>query len=195
MISSLKKPTSQSYFENLFPNYTFDWKQIYLLPLIITTNSYQRNFQDKILHNILYLNKKLYIFGKIDSPLCSICPSNDDTVANLFCECVRVSQLWSQLRTFFSTDLNLPLLTPQTAIFDFLVETDTCIVKITNHLLLIFKVYIYKSREKGFVDVSSLINELREIKTPKKNIATNNDTKKLVIYYKRWEKTHEAIKI
>ena len=55
--------------------------------------------------------------------------------------------------------------------------------------------YIYKSREKGFVDISSLINELRKIKTPKKNIATNNDTKKLVIYYKRWEKTHEAIKI
>ena len=54
-----KNPTSQSYFENLFPNYTFDWKQIYLLPLIITTNSYQRNFQYKILHNILYLIKKL----------------------------------------------------------------------------------------------------------------------------------------
>ena len=35
LISSLKnKPTSESYFENSFPNYTFDWKQIYLLPQI-----------------------------------------------------------------------------------------------------------------------------------------------------------------
>ena len=52
LISSLKnKPTSQSYFGNSFPNYTFDWKQIYFLPRIITINSYQRNFQYKILHN------------------------------------------------------------------------------------------------------------------------------------------------
>ena len=57
LISSIKnKPTSQSYSENSFPNYTFDWKQIYLPPQIITTNRYQRDFQYKILHNILYQN-------------------------------------------------------------------------------------------------------------------------------------------
>ena len=146
LISSRKnKPTSQSHFENLFPNYTFDWKQIYLLPRIMTTKSYQRNFQYKILHIILYLNKRLYIFGKADSPLCSICHSNDETVTHLFCECARISQLWTQLRIFLSTDLDLPLLTPQTAIFGFLVETDKCFFKITNHLLLIFRMYIYKS--------------------------------------------------
>ena len=83
----------------------------------------------------------------------------------MFCECVRVSQLWSQLRIFVSTDLHLPLLTPQTAIFGFLVETDKCVFKITNHLLLIFKMYICKSQEKGFVDISSLINGIRIIKT------------------------------
>ena len=140
LISSLKnKPTSQSYFENLFPNYIFDWNQIHLLPRIIPINRYQRNFQYKMLHNILYLNRKLYIFGKIGSPLCPICHSNEETVAHLFCECVRVSQLWSQLRTFFSTDLNLPLLTPQTAIFGFPAETDKSIIKIMNHLQMILE--------------------------------------------------------
>ena len=125
LISSLKnKPTSQNFFENSFPNCTFDWKQI------ITINSYQRNFQYKILHNILYLNKKLYILGKVDSPLCSYCHSNDESVAHLLWECVHVSQLWSQLRVFFSTDLNLPPLSLQTAIFSFLAETDKCIFKI-----------------------------------------------------------------
>ena len=38
------------------------------------------------------------------------------------------------------------------------------------------------------------INEVREIETVEKNIATN-DTKKLVIYNKKWEKTHRTIKI
>ena len=79
LISSLKdKPTSQNYFENSFPNHTFDWKQIYLLPRIITINSYQCNLQYKILHNILYLTKKLCIIGKVDPPLCSICHSETD---------------------------------------------------------------------------------------------------------------------
>ena len=108
LISSLKnKMTSQNYFENLFPKYTFKWKQIYFIPRII---NYQLNFQYKILHNMLYLNKKPYIFGKIDSPLRSICHSNDETNAHLFCECVRVNQLWSQFRIFLSTDLKVPLL-------------------------------------------------------------------------------------
>ena len=55
--------------------------------------------------------------------------------------------------------------------------------------------YIYKSREKGSVDISRLIKEIRKIQTlEKKNIATN-DTKKLVIYNKKWEKARRAIKI
>ena len=86
----------------------------------------------------------------------------------MFGECVRVSQLWSQLRIFFSADLNPPLSTPQTVIFGFLVETDKYIFKITNHLLLIFKMYIYKSREKGSVDISRLIKEIRKIQTLEK---------------------------
>ena len=105
-----------------------------------------------------------------------------------------VSQLWSQLRIFFSIDLDVSLLTPQTAVFGFIAETDKCIFKIPSHLLLILKMYIYKSREKSSVDISMLINEVREIETVEKNIVTN-DTKKLVIYNKKWEKTHRTIKI
>ena len=54
--------------------------------------------------------------------------------------------------------------------------------------------YIYKSQEKGSVDINNLIIQIRKIKTLEKNIATN-DTKKLVIYNKKQEKTHKAIKI
>ena len=54
--------------------------------------------------------------------------------------------------------------------------------------------YIYKSREKGPVDMSRLIKEIRKIKTLEKNIATN-DTKKVVSYNRKWEKTHKAIEI
>ena len=45
-------------------------------------------------------------------------------------------------------------------------------------------IYIYINPEKGSVDISRLINEIRKIKALEKNIATN-DTKKLVIYNKK----------
>ena len=54
--------------------------------------------------------------------------------------------------------------------------------------------YICKSREEGSVDINSLIYEIRKRQTLEKNIATY-DTKKLVIYNKKWEKTHKAIRI
>ena len=56
LLSSGNTPTSQKYFDKVFPNENFDWKKIYILPRVVTINSFQLNFQYKILHNILYLN-------------------------------------------------------------------------------------------------------------------------------------------
>ena len=72
------KPTSQIYFENVFPGEPLDWNQIYILPRIVTINSSHRMFQYKILHNILYLNKKLFQFGLIQTSLCSFCDAYDE---------------------------------------------------------------------------------------------------------------------
>ena len=58
---------------------------------------------------------------------------------------------------------------------------------------MIFKRYIRKIREKGSVDVSRLINEIRKIKMLEKNITTN-DTKKLEIKKKKLDKTHRPIR-
>ena len=62
ILSSGNTPTSQKYFGNVFPNGNFDSKKIYILPRVVTINSFQRNFQYEILHSILYLNKILFIF-------------------------------------------------------------------------------------------------------------------------------------
>ena len=64
LLSSGNTPTSQKYFGKVFPNENFDWKKIYILPRVVTINSFQRNFQYKILHKILYLNKMLFTLAK-----------------------------------------------------------------------------------------------------------------------------------
>ena len=39
-----------------------------------------RSFQYKVLNNVPYLNKKLLIFGKLPSSLCSFCKQVDETI-------------------------------------------------------------------------------------------------------------------
>ena len=78
--SSGNTPTSQKYFDKVFPSENFDWKKIYILPRAASTNTFQRNFQHKILYNILYLNKMLLTFGKTKTPLCSFCHWYDETI-------------------------------------------------------------------------------------------------------------------
>ena len=85
--------------------------------------------------------------------------------------------------------ISLPILTPQTTIFDFINEIENNVYKITNHILLIFKLHVYKSREN-----STLVPWNKESKTPKKNFV-QNDLRKLEQYNIKWEKTHRRIKM
>ena len=188
LLSSSNTPTSQKYFVKVFPNENFDWKKIYILPNLVTVNSFQRNFQYKILHNILYLNKMLFTFGKTKTPLCSFCHLYDETIKHIFLECIYVKQLWNHLRLFLTNDTSLPIITPQTAIFRVINRIENNVYKTKNRILLIFKLHVYKCRE------SRLINEIKKVKLLEKNSAQNH-VRKLEQYNIKWEKTHRAIKI
>ena len=147
ILSSGNTATSQKYFGKVFPNENFDWKKIYVLPRVVTINSFQRNFQYKIIRNILYLNKMLFTFGKIKTPLCSFCHSYDDTIKHMFLW-ICFKQLWSHFRLFLMNDISLSRLTPQSVIFVFINRIENSVYKITNHILLIFKLHVYETRER-----------------------------------------------
>ena len=89
----------------------------------------------------------LFTFGKIKTPLCSFCYSYDEAINHIFLECTCVKQLWNHLRLFLTNDISFPILTPQTAIFGFINGMENSVYKIKNHILLIFKLHVYKSRE------------------------------------------------
>ena len=74
------KPTSQTYFENLFPHFKPDCKSIYLLPRRVKLDTNLRMFQYKLLNNIILL----FRFRKVDSPLCSYCNNEEETPLHLF---------------------------------------------------------------------------------------------------------------
>ena len=95
---------------------------------------------------------------------------------------------------FLANDIFLPILTPQIAIFGFTNGIENSVYRITNYILLIFKLYVYKSRERGTLELSKLIKEIKKAKLLEKNSAQNH-VRNLEQYNIKWEKTHRTIKI
>ena len=166
-------PTSQKYFEKMFVTNDINWRDIYLLPRLATIDTTLRIFQYKILHNVLYLNEKLFIFKKTLSPLCSFCGLVDETPNHVFGECVTTKKLWSQLQNYFSYKFAIPDLTPQSAILGF-PNIDPNINLVTNHLLLIFKYNVYKSRDNKKLCFEKLRKNIIKVYNTEKRLGHDN---------------------
>ena len=131
LLSSGNIPTSQKYYDKVFPNVNFDWKKNYILPRVVTINSFQHNFQYIRLHNI-YLNKILFALGKTKTFLGSFYHSCNEAIniKHIFLECICVKKLWNYLRLFITNDISLPILTQQTAIFGFTNRIENNVIKL-----------------------------------------------------------------
>ena len=165
------KPSSQIYFDNLFQNNLSGcWDQIYILPRKVTVYSYMRCFQYKIINNILFLNKKLYIFGVSETPLCSFCHTKEETTFHIFFECCKTQSLWEELRKYFHDDFSLPILSPQTALFGFLDFSEHEDLFLFNHILLVFKLYLYKTREEKTLHLKMLLMNIVDVKRIEKKL-------------------------
>ena len=93
----------------------------------------------------------------------------------------------------------LPTLTPQTAILGILdsVSNNSFFENnkiFFNHILLIFKLYVYKSRGKKFININNLIAEIRKVKRIEKEITLNNSMK-TTTFRKKWHLIDNIISI
>ena len=94
---------------------------------------------------------------------------------HLFCHCFVAKASWNCLNTFRENHLSLYDLTSQAAIFGFK-EKHLEDGILQNHLLLVCKIYLYKSRSYGFVCLS-LFLEIKRIKCLEKKSADANANK------------------
>ena len=157
-----------------------DWRVIYTLPRKVTTNTYLRSFQYKILNNILYVKEKLFVFGLSTTSSCSLCNCFGENITHLLCDYTITQCLWKKLQLQLKDNITLLPLTPQSAIFGFL-EADSQTYLIQNHILLISKLYIQKSRKNKFLSSTCLLKEISKIKIIKKKVASVNGKKTLHI--------------
>ena len=175
------KPTSQTYFENLFSNFKPDWKSIYLLPRRVTLDTNLRMFQYKLLNNVLYLNNMLFRFKKVDSPLCSYCNEEEETPLHLFHSCLKTKQLWNKLRQYFSKFINIPHSTPQSSILGIFDNNQHS--ELINHLLLIFEFYIYSARNTKQLNFYNLMITVKKVKETEKELTSSGKLKLLKKWY------------
>ena len=129
-------------------------------------------------NNIIFLNKKLHNFGIEPSPLCSFCNLYNELPFHIFYEWNSLKRLWSELVRCWQS-LILPTSTPPTAFCGILDSASNGFIfknnkVFINHLLLIFKLYAYKSREKMFINLNNLSVGIRKVKIIEKKIALTN---------------------
>ena len=101
---------------------------------------------------------------------------------HLFYECIITEEMEQNLISFLEKYLNLPYLTPQNASHGF---PNTCCNDnlFRNHILFLFKTYIYNSRKHEKTSLDDLIRNVTKVKSTEKEIAGNNE-KKIMLYDK-----------
>lgn len=111
---------------------------------MVTVDTKLRVFQYKILDNILFNNNMLVKLRKVEPPLCSLCEAKDETYIHLFHMSRKPPILRRQFHDFFSTDLDLASISPQSSIFGFL--DDALEHKyLLNHILIFLKKLLISS--------------------------------------------------
>ena len=97
---------------------------------------------------MLYLNEKLFKFKIVDSPLCSLCETENESVLHLFYDCTVTSNLQEQFKLWMS-DISLfgkIDIDPQTIIFGAW-NLNTPDFFLIDHMILLFKRYVYLRRQ------------------------------------------------
>ena len=120
------------------------------------------------MNNAFFLNKKFFLLKKSNFSLCYFCEEEDETVfhLNIFIvqvlENSRINQnvILQKIWRFHRKNYRL-------LFFDFLKKDNIENETLYNRFFLIFKPYVYLSREKGFLSVKSLVDQIMKIKWKK----------------------------
>ena len=79
-----------------------DWETVYPLPFKITLGTKLRGFQYKILHRVCYTNV-MFKFGLAETPLCSFCNEELETLEQFLFHCQKVNTFWNELNTILKS--------------------------------------------------------------------------------------------
>ena len=145
-----------------------------------------REFQYKVLNCIVFTNEKLVRFGITQSPLCTFCQEENESIQHLLFSCKESREFWKHVLSWLrDNNINVEELKGADLIFwKFDIQDDFTLI---NHILLLGEYYIYsrkclnaKPSLKGF------ISKTKRVYSIELHIARKRD--KLTYYLKQWKK-------
>ena len=141
-------------------------------------------FQYKILNNILYLNQRLYRMNLVESPLCSLCKREVESISHLFLKCEFSTRLWAETQKWCSPAIALPQLTEKIVYLGWFSNDPQTIL--INHNLLLYKYFLYcKCNERGKVSFNAFKLYIRYIVKIEESIAKRKDN--LKAHFSKWD--------
>ena len=186
-------PTAQSRFNEMLPNYELAWNKIYSLPFQVALDTYTRDFQYKILNRILFTNAKLSKLKLVESPLCTFCSKDDETLEHVFVFCQSSRAFWKEISNWLrECGVNtLPDLTDQVNIMFGLFDAETHFM-LLNHIVLIAKQTSFFCRRKSITpSLIIFLAHLKKIFKIEENRAKQKN--KFNIHLEKWGKILEFL--
>ena len=187
----IQKPTAQKSISELLGTSDINWKDVYQLLHRVTNETSLRVFQYKILNNILYLNNRLHKFGFVESPLCSLCNREPESILHLFCDSQVTQKLWKSVQHWCKNHISLPHLTPKLVLLGELDSSNSEFV-LKNHLILLFKRFVYRSRvNTSSFNFLAFKYHIRYVLKIEQKIAREKG--KLNVHFDKWEPVNDLV--
>ena len=135
-------------FSNNNNSVILNWIKIHNLPFEITEDTLLQNFQFKLIHRIIFTNRKLFLCHMSETELCSFCNETRETLVHLFFECPNIRTLRYQFKDLLKVKCNIvDLLVTCIDTFIFgIVEPKSPLEDCLNIIFLLMKQYIYSCK-------------------------------------------------
>ena len=184
-------PLLKKELKNKYPKLAMDWKKIYSLPFVVTIETKIREFQYKLLNDIVFTNEKLFRFKMIDSPLCSFCKKDVESLEHLLFQCTLIEGFWKAFTSWLiNQNISLEALALVNILFGVYNENEDNII--LKHLILMVKFDIYKCKlNSKNPSLKVFIAKTKTVYQIEQQIATKHN--KLLKHYEKWKKILPSI--
>ena len=184
-------PTAQQKISDKYLDTIINWKKVYSLPFRTTLDSKLREFQYKILNNIVFTNDKLFRFGLSHSPNCTFCNEEPESLEHLLSRCKVSSEFWKEVLSWLKENNIVIESFNEIGLFLGIFEESEDFLLI-NHVMLLGRYYVYLKKCLGSLpSLRGFIARIWRVYNTELHIARERD--KLAIHFRKWEKLVAAL--
>ena len=105
----------------------------------------------------------MFLCGLSNTYQCSYCNLEDETITHLFSRCLITRRIWSEIQQNYKHKVLIQDLTLQSAYLGFCKLDENKII--VNHILLILKIMLFRSRPKQKSSLQEFLTNLKRVET------------------------------